>query len=122
MVTQTITENKFSFQGGIIVYDVGGQRGLRKQWMPFFDFVNNIIFVADMSCYDQVMEEDGEVNRMVDALDLFKKISNAPLLVGIPLVLMLNKMDLLEKKLEYSPVNRYFSDYQGISSRISSFF
>ena len=40
------------------VFDVGGQRSERKKWIYCFDNVNAIIFVASLSEYDQVLEED----------------------------------------------------------------
>lgn len=111
--TTEITENLFNLRGGIIVFDVGGQRGLRKQWMPYFDFVHSIVFVADISCFDQVLVEDVTVNRMADALDLFESICNAPLLKNISMVLLLNKMDVLHKKLKHTLVSTYFPDFKG---------
>lgn len=36
------------------LYDVGGARGQRHTWAPFFDDANAIIYVAPISAYDQV--------------------------------------------------------------------
>lgn len=36
------------------LYDVGGARGMRHTWIPFFDDANAIIFVAPISAFDQV--------------------------------------------------------------------
>jgi hypothetical protein len=36
------------------LYDVGGARGQRHSWVPFFDDANAIIFVAPVSAFDQV--------------------------------------------------------------------
>jgi hypothetical protein len=36
------------------IYDVGGARGQRHTWVPFFDDANAIIFVAPISAFDQV--------------------------------------------------------------------
>jgi guanine nucleotide-binding protein alpha-1 subunit len=36
------------------LYDVGGARGQRQSWIPFFDDANAIIFVAPVSAFDQV--------------------------------------------------------------------
>ncbi|KAI8894049.1 G-protein alpha subunit-domain-containing protein [Globomyces pollinis-pini] len=111
--TSSITEKKFNLHEGIIVYDVGGQRGLRKQWMPYFDEVHAIVFVTDISSFDQTLEEDTTVNRMKDALLLFINIINAPLLKHISIVLFLNKVDLLETKLEFTTFQHYFPAFQG---------
>ena len=39
------------------LYDVGGARGQRHTWAPFFDDANAIIYVAPISAYDQVGEQ-----------------------------------------------------------------
>lgn len=36
------------------LYDVGGARGQRHSWVPYFDDANAIIFVAPVSAFDQV--------------------------------------------------------------------
>jgi hypothetical protein len=36
------------------LYDVGGARGQRHSWVPYFDEANAIIFVAPISAFDQV--------------------------------------------------------------------
>ena len=36
------------------LYDVGGARGQRHTWVPYFDEANAIIFVAPISAFDQV--------------------------------------------------------------------
>lgn len=36
------------------LYDVGGARGQRHSWVPYFDDANAIIFVAPISAFDQV--------------------------------------------------------------------
>ena len=36
------------------LYDIGGARGLRHTWVPYFDDANAIIFLAPISAFDQV--------------------------------------------------------------------
>jgi guanine nucleotide-binding protein subunit alpha len=36
------------------LYDVGGARGQRHTWVPYFDDANAIIFLAPISAFDQV--------------------------------------------------------------------
>jgi G-protein alpha subunit len=40
------------------LYDVGGARGQRHCWVPYFDEANAIIFVAPISAFDQVRNCD----------------------------------------------------------------
>ncbi|KAI8927425.1 guanine nucleotide binding protein, alpha subunit [Entophlyctis helioformis] len=92
-------------------FDVAGQQRYRKQWIPYFDTVHNILFLISLASYDQVLAEDLSVNRMHDALTLFGQICNHELLKSIPITLFMNKKDLFEKKLATSDVKRYFPDY-----------
>ena len=39
------------------LYDVGGARGQRHTWVPYFEEANAIIFVAPISAFDQVRKE-----------------------------------------------------------------
>jgi len=38
------------------LYDVGGARGQRHKWVPYFDDATAIIFVAPISAFDQVSD------------------------------------------------------------------
>lgn len=81
------------------LYDVGGARGQRHTWIPYFDDVHAIIFVAPISAFDQYLEEDARTNRIDDSLQLFTTICSNPLLKNVHLVLFLNKTDILQSKL-----------------------
>lgn len=96
---------------------------LPAAWVPFFDDMNAIIFLAPISCFDQVLAEDNAVNRLVgprplrlfshdrlaaltkalrdqeDSVLLWRSIVTNPLLAKTNLVLFLNKCDVLRAKL-----------------------
>ncbi|KAI8923256.1 guanine nucleotide binding protein, alpha subunit [Entophlyctis helioformis] len=108
-VTETIINVK---QMRFHVFDVGGQIKHRKQWIPFFDNVHNILFITSLASYDQTLVEDPSVNRMQDALVLFGEVVNNQLLASIPVILFLNKKDLFEKKIKTSNIKTYFPGYQ----------
>lgn len=81
--------------------------------------MNAIIFLAAISCFDQVLAEDNTVNRLVslnytlnqhdspipipymqeDSVLLWKSIISNPLLKDTNVVLFLNKCDILKTKL-----------------------
>lgn len=82
------------------IYDVGGARGQRQAWAPYFDDVNAIIFLAPISAFDQVLAEDPRINRLEDSLLLWKSLVSNPLLARVNIILFLNKCDLLQAKLE----------------------
>ncbi|KAJ8688678.1 hypothetical protein PTI98_013436 [Pleurotus ostreatus] len=81
------------------IVDVGGSRSQVSTWVPFFDDVDAIIFLAPISGFDQVLSEDRTVNRLEDSVLLWKAVCSNKLLAGVDLVLFLNKCDILEAKL-----------------------
>ncbi|KAF9223736.1 G-alpha-domain-containing protein [Gyrodon lividus] len=94
------------------LFDVGGARGQRHSWVPYFDDANAIIFVSPISAFDQYLEEDPRTNRIDDSLQLFTQICSNQLLKKVHLVLFLNKTDILRKKLEQGlPVSKYILSY-----------
>lgn len=80
--------------------------------------MNAIIFLAPISCFDQVLAEDASVNRLASSLPslsisfrsydliqedsvlLWRSIVSNPLLLKTDIVLFLNKCDILQTKLE----------------------
>jgi len=94
------------------LYDVGGARGLRHTWVPYFDDANAIIFLAPISAFDQYLDEDPKMNRINDSLQLFTYICSNELLKRVHLVLFLNKTDVLREKLAAGvPVKRYIPSF-----------
>ncbi|KAG8863132.1 hypothetical protein FRB96_009314 [Tulasnella sp. 330] len=94
------------------IYDVGGARSQRHAWVPYFDNVDAIIFLAPLSPFDTALAEDRKLNCLEDSLLLWKEICTNKLLLNVPLVLFLNKSDLLRKKLEDGiQVRKYVVSY-----------
>ncbi|KAI0093160.1 guanine nucleotide binding protein, alpha subunit [Irpex rosettiformis] len=83
-----------------IFYDVEGRRGQRAVWASFFDDVNAMIFLSPISNFDVFLPEDPSVNSMLDSFSLWKQICESKLLTQATFILFLNKMDLLQKKLD----------------------
>lgn len=46
------------------IYDVGGSRSSRQHWIPYFDDVQAIIFLAPLA-FNLTLDEDPKVNRLV---------------------------------------------------------
>ncbi|TFL03021.1 guanine nucleotide binding protein, alpha subunit [Pterulicium gracile] len=91
-----------------LMYDVGQ----RHAWVPYFDDATAVIFLAPISAFDQYLEEDPRTNRIDDSLQLFTAICSNKLLKNSHLVLLLNKADLLKKKLEAGiKVRKYITSY-----------
>jgi len=80
--------------------------------LPYFDDVQAIIFLAPVSCFDQRLSEDGNVNRLEDSFMLWKTICASKLLAKANMVLFLNKIDLLNRKLHSGvKINQYLPSY-----------
>jgi guanine nucleotide-binding protein subunit alpha len=94
------------------IFDVGGSRTQRHAWLPYFDQVNAVIFLAPISCFDERLLEDPRVNRLEDSFILWKAICSSKLLSRTVLILFLNKMDILEEKIRNGvTVKRYLPSY-----------
>ena len=112
--TSGVVSRDFKIKGeDFQMFDVGGQRSERRNWLPLFDNVTAIVFVAAISEYNQVVAEDRSKNRMTEALELFEQIVNSKHFEGIDILLFLNKKDLFAEKIKsIDPVN-WFPDYTG---------
>jgi len=113
--TTGIVESSFVIDGNHFkMMDVGGQRNERKKWLHCFSGVTAVLFVAALSEYDQVLFEDEETNRMVEALNLFDEICNYKLFKKTSMILFLNKRDLFQEKLQKVPLTKgCFPGYTG---------
>ncbi|CUA68168.1 Guanine nucleotide-binding protein alpha-4 subunit [Ustilago maydis 521] [Rhizoctonia solani] len=81
------------------LYDVGGARRQRAKWAPFFDDMDLLIVIVPVSAFDQYLAEDHSVNRLQDSFEMWIELCKATALHHIPVLLFLNKTDILEKKL-----------------------
>ncbi|KAJ6614408.1 guanine nucleotide binding protein, alpha subunit [Mycena sp. CBHHK59/15] len=81
------------------IFDVGGQRSMRAKWVPYFDDMEAIIFLAPISAFDQMLEEDPTVNRLADSFALWTSIVSNKLLTKANLILFMNKVDIMQAKL-----------------------
>ncbi|KAG6901805.1 hypothetical protein C0995_007741 [Termitomyces sp. Mi166 len=81
------------------LYDVGGAR-TRNAWLPYFEGVNAIIFLAPISCFDERLLEDPNVNRLEDSFLLWRAVCSSKILAKTTMILFLNKCDILRRKLK----------------------
>ncbi|KAF9002158.1 heterotrimeric GTP-binding alpha subunit [Cyathus striatus] len=93
------------------ITDVGGSRSQRATWVPYFDDVQAILFLAPLA-FNQTLEEDSRVNRLEDSLSLWKDICSNKLLAAANLILFFNKKDVLIETLESGVlVRKYVPSY-----------
>ncbi|CAA7269764.1 unnamed protein product [Cyclocybe aegerita] len=95
-----------------LLYDVGGSRTMRHAWLPYFDNVQAIIFLAPVSCFDERLTEDSKINRLEDSFLLWRTVCGSKLLQKTTMIMFLNKCDLLKKKLKSGvQVKTYLPSY-----------
>ncbi|KAH7339343.1 guanine nucleotide binding protein, alpha subunit [Rhizoctonia solani] len=95
------------------IYDVGGARRQRAKWAPFFDDMDSLIVMVPVSAFNQVLDEESSVNRLQDSFDMWKELCKTITLQHIPVLLFLNKIDLLEKKLHAGvKFSKYLINYR----------
>jgi len=101
--------NKITFK----IWDVGGQIPERKKWRRHIGASTAIIFFASLTEYDQRMREDHNRIRMMDTLDMFEEICILEETAKKPIILLLNKIDLLKEKIARKNLNSFFPEYTG---------
>nr|CAD2155883.1 unnamed protein product [Meloidogyne enterolobii] len=111
--TKGIYEIIFSFrQFTIRLIDVGGQKTERRKWIHCFEGVTAILFIVSLACYNNVLEEDANINQMTDTKDLFKQIYRNKFLRPSSLIMFLNKMDIFAEKLKYAPLENFYPEFK----------
>ncbi|KAJ7029794.1 guanine nucleotide binding protein, alpha subunit [Mycena alexandri] len=80
-------------------YDVGGHRSMVPKWVPYFDDMDAVIVLAPISGFDQVLEEDPNIYRLPDSLELWTSVVSNKLLQKTDFILFLNKVDILQAKI-----------------------
>ncbi|TFK49487.1 G-alpha-domain-containing protein [Heliocybe sulcata] len=104
-----------------VIYDVGGSRGQRPAWAPFFDDVNAIIFLVPISAFNQTLSEDRSVNRLWDSFYLWQSICTNRILANVTIILLLNKVDALEAKLNSGiSFSKYVTSYKDSPNNVEA--
>lgn len=94
-------------------------RGLGEncKWLEMFEDVGMVIFCVSLSDYDQ-FSDDG-TNKMLLSRKFFESIVTHPTFDQMDFLLILNKFDLFEEKVERVPLTRceWFDDFHPMISR-----
>ncbi|KAF7368502.1 Heterotrimeric G protein alpha subunit B [Mycena venus] len=89
--------------------------GLQRKWFSFFIEAEAIVFLVDLSSYDEaIVSQDTEdsVNAMREAMIQFQT-------TGSPwstIMLIMNKVDLFASRLSACPLTTCFPEYQGANT------
>eukprot|EP01083_Nonionella_stella_P273723 928829_1 len=100
----------------IQMIDVGGQRSERRKWIDQFDSAAAILFVASLTGYSETLEEDFVTNRLTESLTLIGDTIQYDALEGKPLIILLNKEDLLQERMEHHKLSDFFPEFKGDNS------
>lgn len=81
--------------------DVGGQRAERRKWIHCFQSaITAIVYCSSLNEYDQKLREDNDQNRFTESLELFTEITTSQYFKGVPIILLLTKLDLFSEKIQ----------------------
>ncbi|KAJ7457476.1 G-protein alpha subunit [Mycena latifolia] len=90
-----VTESGFRAGTEFFITDVCGSSNQRSTWIPYFDDVQAILFLAPLAFW-QSLDEDKNVNRVQDSLELWREIVGNRLLAKTAFILLFNKKDILQ--------------------------
>lgn len=111
---QIISETTFEKNHVWSFYDVAGARGQRAAWAPFFDDATAIIFLCPMDGFDLTLSEDPKFNRLIDSMRLWKTVCESKALEKTSFIMLLNKRDVLELKLQSgTSFAKYIPQFEG---------
>jgi len=107
-----IMEHEFIIRNVPFLFvDVGGNRSRRKMWYQCFDSMRSILFFVASNEFDQFFNDDQRQNCLIESTDIFELICNNKALVGVSIILFLNKTDLLAEKIIDTSIADYFPSF-----------
>lgn len=95
--------------------------GVNCRWLEMFEDTDILIFCVALTDYDECYEDLNGVltNKMMASKQLFESIVTHPTFENKNFLLILNKFDLLEEKIEQVPLTRceWFHDFNPVTSQ-----
>ncbi|KAL8658695.1 MAG: hypothetical protein Q9202_007472 [Teloschistes flavicans] len=95
------------------IVDVNGMRSGRTQWKYTWEGADCLFFVAPIAGYNRCLCEDATANQLTESLLLFESLLSMKDLKAIPIVLILNKVDIFMQQIQEHPLREWFPDFVG---------
>lgn len=92
------------------VWDLPGYRSARKKWIHFFEKVNIVVFVVDLSAYCHAIRESKSTNGLDESLLLWEEICCSRWFPQTSFLLVFNKWDVFEEHIARIPF--HWRDYR----------
>lgn len=96
---------------------IGNQETNWRKFIHYFEKALAVIFLADASCFNQSPRNPEYINRFEETLAFYQEISYTKWLGDAKLVLVLNKMDVLEQLLLSDQSDEFFADYSATDGK-----
>lgn len=94
--------------------------GENCKWLDMFEDVRMVVFCVSLSDYNAFFEDSNgiTVNKMMESKKLFQSIIAHPTFNQMDFLVILNKFDLLEQKIDSSPLTlcEWFGDFNPVLS------
>ncbi|KAF8013596.1 hypothetical protein BT93_I1449 [Corymbia citriodora subsp. variegata] len=99
--------------------------GENCKWLEMFEDVNIVLFCISLTDYDEFYEDNEGllINKMMASKQLFESVVTHPTFYRKDFLLIMNKFDLLEEKIEQSPLTQceWFCDFHPVISHHHNF-
>ena len=107
------TDNGLDIQ--VFLFPGWNQPNSRRRWMDRLNSVSAVLFVVDISTYDEMLEySDPPVNILKEQIEwLWGPHLSSKYFQKTPFILFLSNIDMFRKKIHEAPLAQYFGDYWG---------
>ena len=95
-----------------------------KKWVAMTgvrDVLTAVIFVVNLSCYDEVIHGEHNVNAMTDQLRLFDEVCNKPGMARTDIIVIFNKKELFARKIMRGVPLTICDSFRTFSGSLDSF-
>ena len=107
-------DKKFSLKNrDFIATEVNNCRTERSKWIHCFENLSLIVFMLDVSLYDEGLIYESDINPVREAMKSFDSLVNSRWFCRTPVLLVLNKMDVFKKKIITKDLKCCFPEYTG---------